>query len=128
LAAEILFVPPELEEDGRASMRPRPIGRGNEDLFPALTEAREASMRPRPIGRGNMRSTYRYANMDVVASMRPRPIGRGNGAGVSVPLLSQCASMRPRPIGRGNDYVIDGQTRTKGSFNEAAANWPRKLS
>jgi len=36
------------------------------------------------------------------------------------------ASMRPRPIGRGNHDIGMQADIAETSFNEAAANWPRK--
>ena len=38
-----------------------------------------ASMRPRPLGRGNVGRRGTVMSEQDTASMRPRPLGRGNG-------------------------------------------------
>jgi len=60
-------------------------------------------MRPRPKSRGNRDEAHERADVVRAASMRPRPKSRGN---------SSCAK-------RGNRNIR--------SFNEAAAEEPRKL-
>ena len=110
----------------RASMRPRPFGRGIEAASVAEVVVGHASMRPRPFGRGiggaqvapgraqlgfNEASTFRSRNrlgrQDLIAhalesaSMRPRPFGRGIGVLVTERRQRLGASMRPRPFGRG---------------------------
>src|SRR3990172_1218567 len=89
---------------GRASMEPRPNGRGNvilcmtpfaEDMLQwspdqtagethsirvVGTPERPASMEPRPNGRGNLVSEVVQGRGELRASMEPRPNGRGNKA------------------------------------------------
>ena len=106
-----------------ASMRPRPIGRGDiigSGVLPVFTAA---SMRPRPIGRGDPGhgGVFRPGHQ---ASMRPRPIGRGDGAYPPAVRTLGAASMRPRPIGRGDRGASYRKPQTRGCFNEAPANWP----
>ena len=116
-----------LDLDVRASMGPRPIGRGNSSgsAHPAASRP-IASMGPRPIGRGNLgiaakwigvlmgfngaatnwsrKSPRGHSEKGLLhASMGPRPIGRGNPAPWMKADANVNASMGPRPIGRGND-------------------------
>jgi len=135
----------------RASMGPRPIGRGN----PARTRSRRtgsaaASMGPRPIGRGNAfkirisiwikfsfngaatnwsrkcADNRRRLDALCIASMGPRPIGRGNLRPGSRLPVKDAASMGPRPIGRGNGTRASRPSVAASSFNGAATNWSRK--
>ena len=113
----------------RASMRPRPGGRGElsqllalmpaaqEDFNAATTRrpwrasrrrhraraGREASMRPRPGGRGEQACSRARSTANArPASMRPRPGGRGESPTSTTPRSPKfAASMRPRPGGRG---------------------------
>ncbi len=108
-----------------ASMRPRPLGRGERRCrgrprrsppgFNAATASRPwrtplllkrihrglvASMRPRPLGRGE-RHGAQGKGPGVEASMRPRPLSRGEPVRRRGPARKRKASMRPRPLGRG---------------------------
>ena len=63
---------------GRASMRPRPEGRGERRRGVAWGHpVTGASMRPRPEGRGERRRGVAWGHPVTGASMRPRPEGRG---------------------------------------------------
>ena len=71
---------------GRASMGPRPFGRGRRTFGAADYLAHRASMGPRPFGRGRqMPSNIRAVHGQ--ASMGPRPFGRGRQI---------CAVCRPK--------------------------------
>ena len=108
----------------RASMGPRPCGRGRHEQRNDRTDARRgfngatalrpwtdtmvgkqrhrslASMGPRPCGRGRV---HRRASADrgPGASMGPRPCGRGRRRPDCAPGRTAQASMGPRPCGRG---------------------------
>jgi len=111
-----------------ASMRPRPIGRGNRSYrisspaWPGRFNEAAANW-PRKSVDGQF-----VADSYVDASMRPRPIGRGNLTNSATVAPNAAASMRPRPIGRGNVNVGRPRVHTTIRFNEAAANWPRKFA
>ena len=55
MAGEIALFGKVAADDADASMRPRPIGRGDVADRATLVAVIDASMRPRPIGRGDMR-------------------------------------------------------------------------
>ena len=108
----------------RASMGPRPCGRGRFSGFSAQPPDCPASMGPRPCGRGRHEGDRRQGSRDR-ASMGPRPCGRGRAASGSARRSRWCsfngatalrpwtgpnpkghsprprASMGPRPCGRG---------------------------
>ena len=92
---------------------------------PASLPARRASMGPRPFGRGRS-ATAAPAKPPAKASMGPRPFGRGRWPerGSGPPPLP--ASMGPRPFGRGRRKCVRAmKTKTIG-FNGAATFRPRK--
>ena len=60
----------------------------------------KASMGPRPVGRGETEGTESTLSR-VVASMGPRPVGRGESEVVCFLRCRSLASMGPRPVGRG---------------------------
>ncbi len=64
--------------------------------------------------------------MNSGASMRPRRNGRGNTQTFKQLRLLVLASMRPRRNGRGNPGKCLFCKGAEESFNEAAAQWPRK--
>ena len=70
-----------------------------------------ASMGPRPDGRGRgaarIHGVYEYT-----ASMGPRPDGRGRTSSVNFNSSAAAASMGPRPDGRGRSGTTGGQTAT----------------
>ena len=101
LVAEIVGTSHWRNEKTKASMGPRPIGRGNQDPLPRRDRIPLASMGPRPIGRGNP-ALPRILPQERPASMGPRPIGRGNHYSAKQCSRYRPASMGPRPIGRGN--------------------------
>ena len=86
----------------RASMRPRPEGRGEPgmpsaefDIFNVL----QCGHDPKAVENGRI---LRPATPSGTASMRPRPEGRGERrAGAANGRDPYAASMRPRPEGRG---------------------------
>ena len=87
-------------------------GHVQSDVETRLAEVRsvaplKASMGPRPIGRGNDGQLMEGWS-DPGASMGPRPIGRGNGLAGLPYAMGLGASMGPRPIGRGNDCLEAG--------------------
>ena len=84
----------------RASMGPRPCGRGRPICQPVQHGPAVASMGPRPCGRGRAacRTAHHIARS---ASMGPRPCGRGRSQTRSVCRCGTQASMGPRPCGRG---------------------------
>ena len=92
----------------KASMGPRPFGRGRLEDAEVAGVMLQASMGPRPFGRGRREAGSRPAARGP-ASMGPRPFGRGrlyyrhHGAGVAK------ASMGPRPFGRGRGAVRQRQ-------------------
>ncbi len=88
---------------GLASMRPRPLGRGELGRHPETRLGGVASMRPRPLGRGE---PHRHVEVAAAAdaSMRPRPLGRGERPDACHRGGWARASMRPRPLGRGELY------------------------
>ena len=112
----------DLRPAGRASMRPRPEGRGEPDAgrrpdvacrsFNAATTRRPWRTRQRQAGQG----------VGAVASMRPRPEGRGEpaAAGTGRPP----ASMRPRPEGRGELARSSRYAGRPRSFNAATTRMP----
>ena len=70
-----------LTEDFPASMRPRPDGRGNQELQEGVKRDTAASMRPRPDGRGNdgmniLQVFYNFG-FNEAATGRPRKSGFG---------------------------------------------------
>ena len=85
-----------------------------------------ASMRPRPLSRGNFPDRHGAVRQGH-ASMRPRPLSRGNGERHAVERPEGRASMRPRPLSRGNRICRCGHGTAGCRFNEAAAVKPRKL-
>src|SRR5579885_1148090 len=97
----------KVKDDGwRASMGPRPIGRGNAGERGASAAPREASMGPRPIGRGNScgsrvpregQTRLQWGRDRSVAEIR---------AGAHATDRGRRASMGPRPIGRGNCLLL----------------------
>src|SRR6185437_3899798 len=109
----------------KASMRPRPNGRGNPARARPVGARAPASMRPRPNGRGNHHPA-RFSPCWKLASMRPRPNGRGNrGAGLHIRQgytgFNEAAAEWPR------EFPRQGFLRAQYiSFNEAAAEWPRE--
>ena len=136
-------------EQGRASMGPRPCGRGNVLGVWALQRPRgcfngAAALRPRKSrrhcpearhfhrlqwGRGlaaaEMMNHRKHACSSLDASMGPRPCGRGNVVSIAMTRVERLASMGPRPCGRGNlgrRWQRSGQP----GFNGAAALRPRK--
>ena len=131
----------------RASMRPRPEGRGElRDAAPGRSrccqllqcghgpkavENREsdrqssractASMRPRPEGRGEPPQSSTRSSGRANASMRPRPEGRGEHSTTHTSRQRRpTASMRPRPEGRGERTTDAGGTSRR-RFNGATA-------
>ena len=135
----------------RASMGPRPDGRGRNDADYRVHWRCDASMGPRPDGRGRHTRTRMDAR-GRRASMGPRPDGRGRKAdgrlsevdselqwgrgrmaaegGATVGALGMksicfngAAAGWPR---KANDAAHDALRR--GSFNGAAAGWPRKVA
>ncbi len=74
------------------------------------------------------RDRDRDRDRDRLASMRPRRNGRGNPGGSLSPTPVQGASMRPRRNGRGNRLPPRPGETSRLSFNEAAAQWPRKCA
>ena len=109
----------------RASMGPRPCGRGNRRGAPVLADGQKRFNGAAPLrarkrcsfrtvsrlspcfnGAAPLRARKRFIE-DAIdlhggASMGPRPCGRGNGGHVSQKLRHAYASMGPRPCGRGN--------------------------
>ena len=87
--------------DGRASMGPRPNGRGKYRLLLPCKAPLKASMGPRPNGRGKLRPVG-ITVIGFVASMGPRPNGRGksSGIGVSSPRagVNGATAKRPRKV------------------------------
>ena len=60
-----------------ASMRPRFMNRGSEDILSVLSESQQASMRPRFMNRGSVRVDASDEDR-LLASMRPRFMNRGS--------------------------------------------------
>ena len=83
-----------------ASMGPRPDGRGKPDNARKGRKRGRASMGPRPDGRGKLRRGL-DDDSACLASMGPRPDGRGKTDGNAYILALHPASMGPRPDGRG---------------------------
>src|SRR5579884_2586802 len=134
----------------RASMGPRPIGRGNSPKpgrravqlvrFNGAATDRSRKFPPPPPrarkrffsfnGAATDRSRkFEYRDLYELfgkASMGPRPIGRGNLAPHNPNKRKTAASMGPRPIGRGN--AVDGPCRDwiPAGFNGAATDRSRK--
>ena len=111
----------------RASMRPRPEGRGEHagDHQPHRPGATGTSMRPRPEGRGERRGACHYISYAAIASMRPRPEGRGERRAPHGLLRRRVElRMRPRPEGRGEQRRRKNSGRTDRSFNAATTRRP----
>ena len=135
---------------GRASMGPRPSGRGNVPHPQPPSPVRLASMGPRPSGRGNSPRMVRRRGVAsglqwgldlpveetqdrligaaeaAVASMGPRPSGRGNKHHAGGPVRRRDASMGPRPSGRGNDARRRSPRSCRQGFNGASTFRSRK--
>ncbi len=141
------------EQDGEASMRPRPEGRGERSgaaparatsgCFNAATARRpwrttsfiascdqclKASMRPRPEGRGERTWRDRFI-IHYHASMRPRPEGRGEPP-MSLPRSRGSTRLQ---CGHGPKAVENRRTRPRGTspgrgFNAATARRPWRTS
>ncbi len=89
---------------GEASMRPRPLSRGNSPSNILDDAPGKASMRPRPLSRGNAAAARtalavltRFNEAAAVKprkQLQPRTLHRAHFR----------ASMRPRPLSRGNNF------------------------
>jgi len=108
-----------------ASMGPRPVGRGRHFRCTSPKRRVHASMGPRPVGRGREK-VKELAGALKGASMGPRPVGRGRDVSDDPRCEARCASMGPRPVGRGrgNDKTVRSSWIC---FNGAAAGRPRKV-
>ena len=84
----------------RASMGPRPCGRGRRRGRGHHRPNEQASMGPRPCGRGRL-SGRQACEIVRQASMGPRPCGRGRRVRRRHARPRRWASMGPRPCGRG---------------------------
>ena len=136
----------------RASMGPRPLGRGWITARPTSSryvssfngaatarsrmEARvcrtcwklcEASMGPRPLGRG-WAAVFSAHVRHLDASMGPRPLGRGWHRLAGSPLPWGGASMGPRPLGRGWNLEVVTWVVDAAGFNGAATARSRMAS
>ena len=102
LVAEMQLFDDLLDVIVKASMGPRPIGRGN---------GRQTGRRQRATARFNGAATNWSRKWEIIGLFA----------------LAGDASMGPRPIGRGNPFCC-GQLMWRGiCFNGAATNWSRKL-
>src|SRR6266508_5847895 len=108
-----------------ASMGPRPISRGEDELRLRYDPDYRASMGPRPISRGETCSQARREE-DLCASMGPRPISRGEFFCGKLYTEYQIASMGPRPISRGEPAHRRAGDVVELGFNGAAADQPRR--
>ena len=109
--------------DPRASMRPRPIGRGDAILTPTIRKPGSASMRPRPIGRGDAHEDE-GPQQGHLASMRPRPIGRGDPASAGAAASSTRRFNEAPANWPGRSIPWNHLMKERTGFNEAPANWP----
>ncbi len=135
---------------GRASMRPRPEGRGEPRLRHPLRRRRLASMRPRPEGRGEptegawstasgtwgfnaatARRPWRTIHRAFKTRMCPHALQCGRGPKAVENVVPRRghhhpveASMRPRPEGRGEHRGQDQQRPGERRFNAATARRP----
>ena len=113
------------DQAGRASMGPRPIGRGN-SLPVIVADSRVWLQWGRDQLVAEMDAALQTRGVWVIASMGPRPIGRGNTPIHHAHTTSDRASMGPRPIGRGNCFARHSFRQRSTGFNGAATNWSRK--
>ena len=130
---------------------PAQLGREIFGRIDQILQARAASMRPGPIGPGNQGLAYYYADIDTsfnaarpnwagksMTTMQigpaciklqcgPAQLGREMGAEPAEGLGRLPASMRPGPIGPGNRSVRAPAELPDGRFNAARPNWAGKL-
>ncbi len=86
-----------------ASMRPRPLSRGNVPLQWAARTAHRHGFNEAAAVKPRKRRIRRVVpDVGEPASMRPRPLSRGNERGGRRQTPGHPASMRPRPLSRGN--------------------------
>src|SRR5262249_46119515 len=87
-----------------------------------------ASMRPRPLDRGEP-PHHAPGHLVVEASMRPPPLDRGERDGQSIlPAQPALASMRPRPLDRGERCFRSAACPPGPCFNAATASRPWRTS
>ncbi len=104
-----------------ASIRPRPLRRGDYTTLGSIRRYIEASIRPRPLRRGDIavaRGRSRSGSFNSAApsqARRRRPEGESGGV--------RRASIRPRPLRRG-----DSDPRWQGTFDEGELQFGRALS
>ncbi len=114
-----------VEIEDIASIRPRPLRRGDDGTTYGRIGIRLASIRPRPLRRGDA-VTRRVPPLQGQASIRPRPLRRGDLERAVLPDRPDAASIRPRPLRRGDAWGRSRWSGTPGCFNSAAPSQARR--